>query len=217
MTMTDQKKGIIRTVLFTLCFIAFVVFSIWNKLQKPVILSDGALKVYGTYIYDVPRQVKPFTLLNKNGNQIDKSYFEDSWTLMFFGFTNCPDICPVTLSLFKNLREAIKGTEVFDSTKFVMVTVDPEHDTHTILKKYVEHFDSNFGGLTGDFIDIYNFASNVNAAFIKVTNDDGSYRYDHTGNIVILNQYGDYIGFIKPPFDVYNIKKAYRSIRYNQR
>lgn len=212
----QQKKAIRNTVLAMLAIVAFAVFSLWYKMQKPLIIKDSVLPAYGAYVFETPRLVKAFELLDKDNNQFAKENLKGEWSLVFFGFTNCPDICPTTLSLFKQLKTALKGTEVFDDTQFVMVTVDPARDTPEKLKEYVEYFDPEFNALTGEFLSVHSFATNVNAAFKKILKDD-DYTIDHTGNIIILNEYGDYQGFFKPPFDVTKMTQAYRSIRYTHR
>ncbi|MEM8594185.1 MAG: SCO family protein, partial [Pseudomonadota bacterium] len=201
---SEQQKGIRNTVLFMLGMVVFVAFSLWYKMQQPVLIGDGALKAYGVYLFDTPRLVKPFTLVDKNAKPYSKSNLEGKWTFVFYGFTNCPDICPVTLSLFKSIQEQLDGTEVSGDTRFMMVSLDPARDTPEKMKEYVEHFNPSFEGITGEFLALHAFATNVNVAFQKVLQKD-DYTIDHSGNIVLLNDKGDYQGFIRPPFDAKKI------------
>ena len=140
------------------------------------------------------------------------------WSLVFFGFTHCPDICPTTLStlakLIKNLDESVVA-----DTQVVLVSVDPARDTVDVLSKYVPHFNPDFVGVTGEFIEIKRLATQLNVAFAKVvTNHErGEYTVDHGATVALINPRGDYHGFFKPPLDSARLKLTYLSIREDYR
>jgi protein SCO1/2 len=94
-----------------------------------------------------------------------------------------------------------------------MVTVDPARDTVEQLAGYVPYFNSEFTGVTGEFLDIHRFATGLNTPFRKVPGQGENYQVDHSANVVLINPRGDYHGFFKAPLDLAKMKVTYRSAR----
>jgi len=101
--------------------------------------------------------------------------------------------------------------DIEKQVQFVLVSVDPARDTVEQLSQYMPYFDPEFIGLTGEFLEIKRLANQMNMAFVKVPQGD-SYTIDHTANIALVNPYGHYHGFIKPPLDNARIKLTLQSI-----
>jgi protein SCO1/2 len=93
------------------------------------------------------------------------------------------------------------------------VTVDPARDSVEKLADYVPYFHPDFIGVTGDFLTILSFAGNVNAAFQKIPLEGGNYTMDHSANLFIINDKGDFQGFIKPPLTPEKIAADYEAVR----
>ena len=140
-------------------------------------------------------------------------FYKGQWTLVFFGFTYCPDICPTTMAFLNQFMASLDGTEAQD-TQVVMVSVDPARDTVQQLASYVPFFNPEFIGVTGDFLDIHRLATALNTPFRKVAGAGDDYLVDHSANVVLINPRGDYHGFFKAPLDLAKMKVTYRSARY---
>ena len=207
------KTRVWLTVEGILLFIAVILVSFVNRIQQPRVMTLTEMQINGLYIFDTPRDPGAFTLLDHRGAPFTKESLKGDWTLLFFGFTHCPDICPTTMSFLAKLKKELATTEAAD-TQVVMLTVDPARDTPEVLAAYVPYFDATFTGVTGDFIKILSFARNFNAPFRKVTAPDGTYELDHSANVVLINPRGDYHGFFKAPLDLAKAKVTYRSARY---
>ena len=207
------KTRVWFTVAGILLFIAVILLSFVNRIQQPRVMSSTAMQINGLYVFDTPRDPGAFTLIDHKGESFTKEALKGQWTLLFFGFTHCPDICPTTLSFLAKLKQELATTEAAD-TQVVMVTVDPARDTPEVLAAYIPYFDPEFTGVTGDFIKILSFARSFNAPFRKVTAADGTYELDHSANVVLVNPRGDYHGFFKAPLDLAKVKVTYRSARY---
>lgn len=208
-----QSRGIWLTVAGIVIFIAVVLGLFLNKITTPRVLSAMELRANGTYIFEQPRIFKDFALTDQQGQPFSLAQLEGKWSLLFFGFTHCPDVCPATLSLLKTVKEQLKP-EIAAETQFVFVSVDPARDTVEQLSQYMPYFDSEFIGLTGEFLEIKRLSTQLNIAFVKVTQGDG-YTVDHSANIAIVNPYGHYQGFIKPPLDAARVKLTLQSIVTN--
>ncbi len=210
MTTEQQKKGIIKTVIIIVIVMAVFFALFLNKLFSPRIMSIEELQINGAIVLDPPRIIKPFSLIDHHGKPFNNESLKGKWTLMYFGFTHCPDICPTSLAklsqVYKQLKPAIQN-----KTQIILVSVDPARDTQEKLAEYVPYFHEDFIGVSGEFTEILKFSRNVNVVFNKVmTGDD--YTVDHSGNIVLVNPEGHYQGFFKPPFELGRLKTTYSSI-----
>ena len=214
-----QQQGIKKTLIVIVCFIAVVFGLFVNRLSMDRILSPKELVANGAIMFSSPREIAEFNLLDQNEAAFTKQQLQGQWSLIFFGFTHCPDICPATLAMMNELNEFLVDTDYAEDTQFLMVSLDPARDTSIKLKSYVEYFNSDFIGVTGEFLSIHRFAKQLNVAFQKiVTNvETGDYTVDHSGHIAVINPAGHYSGFYKPPLDVSRMLMTYKSIRASAR
>ena len=113
-----------------------------------------------------PRAISPVTLLNHRREAVDLETFKGRWSLLFFGFTHCPAICPTTLLALKTARAQLEQQGRWPKLEIAMVTVDPERDTSERLAQYVPFFHPEFTGITGDETDITEFAKEVGILLI---------------------------------------------------
>ena len=211
-TADRQARGVKLTVAAILVFMLVVVGGFIYRIQQPRVMTDSELKLNGAYMFDTPREIGEFQLLNHRGELFTPASLQGHWTLIFFGFTHCPDICPTTMSFLNELITELAGTEVAD-TEVVMITVDPARDTVELLAAYVPYFNPDFTGVTGEFLDIHRFATALNTPFRKAPGQDGDYQVDHSSNVVLINPRGHYQGFFKAPLDLAKMKVTYRSLR----
>ena len=137
-----------------------------------------------------PKAMANFTLINQNGGSSSLSDFKGKPTLLFFGYTFCPDICPVTMSDFKKVKQQL-GAQA-DGVKFVMISVDGERDTPAVIKRYVEAFDPGFIGLTGDDAAVTPVAADYGAYFTrsKLQGTQSSYLVGHTSYVYLVDGQG---------------------------
>jgi len=169
----------------------------------PRSLSTQQLRELGFYRFDTPRVISDFNLVDHTGKAVGLDDLKAQWSLLFFGFTFCADICPTTLSV---LNDGVSKLE--SPPQVVMVSVDPERDTPDKLADYVPAFNPLFRGFTGEFSEIVSLATEVNVAFGKVPGPElGTYLVSHTASIVVVNPGGKYEGFIKAPHSAQNIKR----------
>jgi protein SCO1/2 len=209
----SQSRNIKLTVAGLLLVIAVIVGGFVHRVSLPRIMTDSEMKINGLYMFETPRDIGDFSLIDHHGEVFDPARLEGHWTLVFFGFTYCPDICPTTMSFLNQFVTSLEGTEAAD-TQVVMVSVDPARDTVEQLATYVPFFNPEFTGVTGEFLDIHRFATALNTPFRKVVGEGDDYQVDHSSNVVLINPRGDYQGFFKAPLDLAKMKVTYRSARY---
>ncbi|WP_444906764.1 SCO family protein [Microbulbifer sp. SSSA008] len=207
-----QKRGIRITVIVLLVLILAVLAGFIHKLGQPRIITDEELRINGTVKLQRPRIIEDIQLLSDDSRDFYTKDFQGKWTLVFFGFTHCPDICPTTLSTINNFYKTLdESTRA--STDVVLVSVDPSRDKPEQLGQYVRYFNSEFRGITGDFFKLKKFATQLNVPFNKVSLAEGGYTIDHGSQVVLINPRGHYHAFFKAPLDPAKMKLTYRSIR----
>jgi protein SCO1/2 len=139
---------------------------------------------------------KGFTLTDHNGKQRTLEDFRGKAVVVFFGFTQCPDVCPTTLVEMANVRKML-GPDA-DRLQVLFVTVDPERDTPEHLKQYVPAFDPSFIGLTGDQAAIEKVAKDFRVFYQKVPGKEkGNYTLDHTAGSYVFDPQGRIRLFIR--------------------
>ena len=132
-------------------------------------------------------------LFSHLGKIVDIKDFKDTPTLLFFGFTHCPEVCPTTLSNLLNNIELLEKNK--KNYRVLFVTLDPERDTINILNDYLQNFNSSVIGLTGELNEINKFAKNWNIYWEKVPDGDG-YTINHTSTVFMINKKGNFAGTI---------------------
>ena len=203
-----MKRNFTWTIVSCLAVMLIALSLYVNKMTTKVYLSNEQLKDLGLYLIDPARNLGSFNLIDSNGKEFLPNDFEGKWNVLFFGFTFCPDICPITMRMLSRIEKEIDSQEL-DKIRIFLVTVDPDRDSPDQLKVYLENFSENFIGLTGGLDQIYNFATRVNAPFSPISNSkDPHYTVDHTGSIILINPEGNYAGFFRAPHNQDDIKKA---------
>jgi protein SCO1 len=158
--------------------------------------STPARLASGTWL-TAARPVPQFTLQDHNGRPFTQANFKGHPTLVFFGFTNCPDVCPTTLA---QLAKA-KGEAGIEDLRVVMVSVDPERDTPSTLGAYLEAFDPEFIGLTGEKRTIDALAKGLGVAAARTELPGGTYTVDHTAAVFLLDGRGTLVGIFTTPIE----------------
>jgi protein SCO1/2 len=139
-----------------------------------------------------PLAAPNFTLPATNGEPVSLQQFHDKVTLVYFGYTFCPDVCPSTLSKMSRVMQQLKP-EQREQVQLLMVTVDPQRDTAEKLADYLAHFNSSFIGLVGSEQEIADAAGLLDVSYEKHAGSAASgYLVDHTASIVVLDKVGNW-------------------------
>jgi protein SCO1/2 len=145
-----------------------------------------------------PKAVHDFRLTDTTGRAFTRRDLGGGPTLVFFGFTHCPDVCPTTLMKLAQVRQRaeLKGLRV------LFVSVDPQRDAPAVLGMYVHAFDPAFLGLSGDPQAILALAANFGVAVNRVELPGGDYTMDHSGVLFLLDGRARLVAIFTPPFEV---------------
>ena len=212
---TQRKKGVRKTVYLLLGAVAMVLGLTFNKIINKPPLTNEQLQQMGAVIFETPREFTMEGLVDHHGKPFTAESFKGHWSLIFYGFTFCPDICPATLSQLNKLDGLLKeqAPDLAGKIRYIMVSVDPRRDTVEKLQGYVPYFNKDFIGVTGDITNIYNLAMQMNVPFTPVLEpEDEFYLVDHGANLALVNPKGDYHGFLRPPLEPVGLARIMQSI-----
>ena len=147
-----------------------------------------------------------FSLKDMNNVTITQKSFDGPLTAIFFGFTHCPDVCPMTLNKMDIVLSKLKNKK--KDVKLFFISVDPQRDTPEVIKNYLSSFDNNFIGITGDPEKIFLLSQSWGIVSQKIFLEDGEYNVDHSSPVILLKE-GRYVGTISHHDD---IKKSLKKI-----
>ena len=162
-------------------------FLIFLFIMLPIVLSIQEKKgdIISTF------SGSEFTLTDVNNEPITEKSFQGKLTAVFFGFTNCPDICPMTLNNLDKVIEKLDPAEK-ENFKVYFVSIDPERDTPQIIKNYLDSFNNKIYGITGEPQKVFLLSKSWAVLSEKIFNEDGTYLINHSSSILLLNK-GKYI------------------------
>lgn len=146
-----------------------------------------------------PRKLNDFSLIGDDGRALQRQRLEGRWTLVFAGFTHCPDICPTTLAMLKSVEAQVAAGG--GALNVLFLSVDPERDGPQQLASYAHYFNPAFIGATALEPELGRFTRELGIAYAKVAGSDpASYTMDHSAALVLLNPQVQVAGYFSPPF-----------------
>lgn len=160
-----------------------------------------------------PPVVAPVNLVDQNGLPFTLDRLRGRWSLLFFGFTTCPDVCPTSLDVLARAHEELKTHERYgDLGQVVFVSVDPERDTPESIGSYVEFFHPDFVGVTASVEELKDFSRSLGALFMKVPQGGNAYTLDHSAGVFIIDPELQLVSVMTPPHAVAAVVKRFDGV-----
>jgi len=188
---------------------SILIASIFMESEPP--LPDIPQDIQGLFI-DSPAVVLPrFTMTDMNGQPFNNSNFMGKWSLVFFGYTNCPDVCPTSMRI---LDQISRKENIDDDTQYVFISVDPKRDTTKVIKDFVGFFNAKFIGATGEKAEIDKFKDPLGVIYgYEGDTSSADYVVTHFAAIYIIDPNGRARAYVLPPHKVDQVSKSYQLIR----
>jgi protein SCO1/2 len=172
----------------------------------PAALAAGTL-------FDPPRALPQGSFTDQAGVAYSPDRLRGHWSLLFFGFTSCPDVCPTTLAMLAQVRKTLADLPESQRPQVILVSVDPQRDTPERLAAYVRHFDPGFLGITAaDQHALEEFARQMGAVVAITPLSDGNYTVDHSAAVFLVGPQGTLRALFSPPHSAQAIASDYRRI-----
>lgn len=207
-----------------LLFIAAIVVAaaglfVWSSQTSNI--SEDELKSLGVIVFAEEKETPEFALISHQGQPFTKESFHGKWSFAFFGYTHCPDICPITIAQIGQTEKRLETNREFDvleNIRPVFVSIDSKRDGYEKVADFIDHASDRFVGVTGDAAEIKAFAAFTGIGYkrmgmgMKKTTSDDEYLIEHQGYIAIFNPDGDLFGYIKPPFEIDHLARVFRGL-----
>ncbi|MFT4178490.1 MAG: SCO family protein [Thermomonas sp.] len=202
-----------RALLLSLVFFVAAALGLWASLQFNGPASPAAPALPETRaitLMHTPRTLPAFALQQSDGTPLTADELKGHWTVVFLGFTHCPDVCPTTLAQLAGAQKQWAQVPEASRPRLLLVSADPERDTPELLGKYAHAFHPDTLAATAPLPQLQAFARSLSLVFMKVPNKSGpgtsgapnDYSIDHSAALVLLDPQARMAGVAQPPFDV---------------
>jgi len=203
-----QNKPLISAMMLGVLVLAFGL-GFWQSHKQTFNPED-----LNATVFNQPRIIEDFKLVNDQNKPYLNHNLLGHWTMMFFGFTHCPYVCPTTMSELNKTDELLSKQFRIKKPHVVMVSIDPERDTPAEMNKYVHSFNKAFEGVTGDIKEINHFAKNMDVLYMRTEDkkSDKNYNIDHSASIMLINPQGQLQAFFSMPYEAKDLVHSYIKI-----
>ena len=204
-----------KNILIIILFIATLLALFINKLTTPRTLSTNELLINGLFLFEQPKPISDFTFYSENNEEFTKSDLLGKWTLLYFGFTRCPDECPTTMYQISKLINVLDEKDFpLDNKQWVLISIDPERDSSSDISKYAKGFNDRFIGAVSSRAMLINVATQLSVNNVMPNKDDMDHSHldNHVNNIILMDPNGDFAGVFRPPFDISRLSLTYQSV-----
>lgn len=212
-----------KTNLAVLLVIALSVtaFIGWKLNQEPVVKAPAEIE---DYLFWQAKELTDFKLAGANDTTLSLDDLQGKWSFVFFGYTHCPDVCPLTMMIMGQAFKILeKNPAVFPEIQNIFVSVDPKRDTPEALKEYVSYFNDRFIGVTGSTAELDDFSRQMSALYTIHANEADqsadTYTVTHNSTVFLVDPQGRLYGRFPPPQNPQEIAEVFMKIRtfYNER
>ena len=194
--MATQTKLLSFALICALALAGIAAGILWHRSAPAVELATGSF-------ISPSRELPDFSLIDSHGKVFGVPNLRGHWSLLFFGYTNCPYYCPTTLTTLAAMRKRLRADGAAVLPDVIFVSVDAKRDTPAQLAQYVPKFDPDFIGLTAaDQPSIEAVAKKLGVAVSILPAADGNYMVDHTGVIFVLDPDARITAILSGPFGV---------------
>ena len=194
-------KKIIYSIITLISISAGAVGFHFIKNVKQLPAPEGAL------YYQQARALSPFTLTDELGVPFSNAQLQGKWSLVFFGYTSCPDVCPTTLQNLNFIYEDL--TAIASNSQVLLVSVDPKRDSQEKLSQYIAYFNTDFKALRAEHDVLFPFSRNLGLMYAITSKEASSssdnlgestenYWVDHSASLVLINPKGKITAVFKP-------------------
>lgn len=189
-----RRRAVLVAVIALLALALGVIAGLARREARQTILESATM-------LDPPRAVPDFLLTDQFGAPFTKVRLQGGWTILFAGFASCPDVCPTTLAMLREIetRMAARGKAL----RVVFLSVDPERDTPARLKAYAAHYSDSFIAVTAPEPELGRVAQSMGIAYVKVPAAERpeAYTVDHSAALLLFNPQGDIAAYFLAPHD----------------
>lgn len=212
-----NRTSLKKSIGMLLLVLASVALGFWASQQFLISSNDTKIPPgLDATVLPHARVLQPFALKDHDGNPFTPEQLKGHWSFMFFGFTNCPDVCPTTLKTMQDMWRQLP-TKAGDAghPKLYFVSVDPERDKLDTLKPYVTYFNKEFVGVAGPLNELDKLTNQIGVLYGYEDRDEETKDYvvNHSAQLILIDPQARMRAVISPPFDASILAQTYKTIR----
>ena len=208
-----MKNRVLLSVIFVFsCLVLGAVLGIYTSRYYQT-QSEQKPDIAGL-LWPNPKLISPFQVVDQNNQSFGLENLSGKWSFLFFGYTHCPDICPITLSVLAQVYTKLAAGNEAENVQIIFVSVDPARDTPEQVAEYVSYFNRNMTGLTGTEQQIETLTSQIGVVHaINQETAPGEYLVDHSASVFLVSPAGQMLGIFSAPHSVDDIVSRFNRIR----
>ena len=213
--MSDLKENSkANSILLISVAILSLIVGVWVS-QKLFTTSTVAAvpKNLEATLLDKSKPLTNFNLIDHDNAQFNLASLKNNWSFLFFGYTHCPDVCPLAMQVMRKVWLAPE-LKAKTNLKMIFVSVDPDRDTPSILKDYAQYYNPAFIGVTGKADEIDKLTRQIGILYgFDEPNKNGDYNVSHSGQIILIDPKGNMRAVFSPPLNPASIVKDFVAIK----
>ncbi len=161
-----------------------------------------------------PKSLQAFSTIDQNGREFTLENLQGKWSFLFFGYTHCPDICPITLTILDQVYDELATRDLQSGVQMIFVSVDPERDTSEQLHDYVSYFNEDFLGLGGSLEQVKSLTGQLGIPFFhNQASSSGDYLVDHSASLFLVSPQARLIAVLPAPHQTGEVLSRFLEIR----
>lgn len=205
-------------ILGIMSLVAVVILTLWlwySPTTVPSLIEGETESILAGKIFQQPQPLYPFQLIDHDDKAFDINRLRGRWSFLFFGYTHCPDVCPMTLVTYKEIhQQLLKRLKPVTDIQFIFISVDPQRDTPELLKQYVGYFHPDFIGVTGTPRALRDFTQPLGIFYREVERPgEGTYWVEHSGSILLIDPQVRLSALFPAPHHPRDLVTAYWQLR----
>ena len=204
--------------LYFIAVMAFATAGLFLWWSQNLGLSDEELRSLGVIVFPESKDTPELALVSHRGQPFTKDSLKGKWSFGFFGYTHCPDICPITIAQIGQAEKRLSSNaeyDVLNNIRPLFISIDAKRDGYQKVANFIANASDKFVGVTGTAKEIKELADFTGIGYKRMGSsavDPDDYLIEHQGYIAIFNPQGDLFGYIKPPFEVDHLVRIFRGL-----
>lgn len=180
--------------------VAIGLFLVIKTVIQPMFSDPHTQQTQAATIFNSSKPLPEFELTKTNGEPFTQRSFRGQWTVLFFGYRQCPDICPMTLSVMRTIWNSFPEKQI--PMKFVFASIKKEADDLEALSAFLNNYHHTFQGITGTMAEMDKLKAPLGVFANEVIDESGNEIIDHSASLMIINPKGQLHAVFTPPFNI---------------
>jgi protein SCO1/2 len=189
-----------KSIVIAIIGVVALGIGIWLGQVVTGTVTQPPLEISGI-LFDEPKEIDDFILTHHTGEPMNREHFQGKWTFLYFGYTFCPDVCPMSLAELSQMQNRLSQQGLDEDNAYMLISVDPQRDTPERLGEYTAYFNEKFEAATGTPEELAKLAKQFGVIYMRPPGqeDETNYLVDHSSTVLLINPEGQLHAVFTPP------------------